>query len=187
MNMETSTTPDELAFAGKDFDEFREMMDATVLDSDLVRIDWLLEKIQHAEAQIAENNAVADRRIAMQEDFRQGENGKLERAIGWLTGEIGMIAPPDGDAMKEEYGKKSRVLAHGTFGHKMVSGDKVEITDPVQALAYAETNNLEVTTTTTRVVSKTVLKDHVKEVGIYGGTGWIFTPKREGFFVKAAE
>ena len=185
--MEAATAPTseaELELAGPDWAAFRAMMDETTADSDLVRIDWLLEKVTALRAEIAENNAVADRRIAMQEDFRQGENAKIDRAITYWVGQIGQLATDDGDAFKAEYGKKSRTLAHGSFGFKRKT-DSIEISDPKAALAFAVTNNLPVKTT--HSVSKTSLKDHAASTGEMEGEGWRHVEGGDVFFATPAK
>ena len=187
--MEAATAPlqvedGELAITGPEWDEFVQMMEDTTLTSDLVRIDWLLERVAAARAEIAENNAVADARIAMQEDFRQGENARIERKITWLVGEIGTLAPTDGVAMKAEYSKKSRTLAHGTFGFKS-HPDSIAIDDAKAALAFAVENSLPVKTV--HSVTKTTLKDHAKATGESEGGGWRLVPGADAFFVTPAK
>ena len=185
--MEAATTPvseAELELAGPDWDAFRAMMDDTTADSDLVRIDWLLEKVTGLKAEIAENDAVAKRRMEMQEDFRQGENAKIERAITYWVGQIGQLAPSDGDAFKAEYGKKSRTLAHGTFGFHRKTGT-VKVDNPAHALTFARANRIHVKTV--HSVLSSALKDYAKRTGETEGAGWHFIPGRDEFFVTPAK
>ena len=179
--MEAATSPAELELSGPDWSAFKTMMEDTTADSDLVRIDWLLERVAGLHAQIAENNEIADRRIAMQEDFRQGENGKLDRAITYWVGQIGQLAPPSGEAMKSEYGQKSRELAHGKFGFK-ARPERIEIDDEKAALAFAVKNHLPVRIVNS--VTKTSLKDHAAATGECEGDGWRRIEAADEFFVK---
>ena len=182
--MEATTVPlseAELELAGPDWDAFKAMMDDTTADSDLVRIDWLLEKVTGLKAEIAENDAVAKRRMEMQEDFRQGENAKIENAITYWVGQIGQLAPADGDAFKAEYGKKSRTLAHGSFGFKRRS-ERIEIDDEKAALAFAVKNHLPVRIVNS--VTKTSLKDYAQSTGEMEGDGWRRIEAADEFFVK---
>ena len=182
--MEATTVPlseAELELAGPDWDAFKAMMDDTTADSDLVRIDWLLEKVTALKAEIAENDAVAKRRMEMQEDFRQGENAKIENAITYWVGQIGQLAPPSGEAMKAEYGKKSRTLANGSFGFKRRS-ERIEIDDEKAALAFAVKNHLPVRIVNS--VTKTSLKDYAQSTGEMEGDGWRRIEAADEFFVK---
>ena len=184
--MEAATIPEELELVGADWDAFRQMMEDTETDSDLVRIDWLLERIRKAQAEIAENNEIADRRIAMQEDFRQGENAKIEGFVKWATGQIGVLAPDDGKAMKAEYGKLSRTLANGTFGFRQ-RPDRIEFDGKEEALVYAQENDIKVHRTISFTVQKTDFQAYVKKTGVAEGKGWRQVPGKSELFVKPAK
>ena len=185
--MEAATSPTseaELELAGPDWDAFKAMMEDTTADSDLVRIDWLLEKVTALKAEIAENDAVAKRRMEMQEDFRQGENAKIENAITYWVGQIGQLAPSDGDAFKAEYGKKSRTLAHGTFGYR-TRPDRVEIDGMEAVVLFAKGTDIPIKVVHT--ISKTDLKKHAQKTGLLDGPGWHLVPGGDEFFVTPAK
>lgn len=176
-----------LELSGPDWEEFQKMMSDTVLNSDLVRIDWLLERVATLEFEIAQNNETADRRIEMQEDFRQGENAKLQGAITHWTREIATLAPASGEAFKKEYGgKKSRQLAHGKFGYTQCP-DSVVIADDEKALAYATENGLQIKRVVQVSISKNELKAHAKNTGVSEGEGWRLVPGADEFYVKAGK
>ena len=123
-----------------------------------MRLEYLLEKLEAVELQIASNNDVARRRIDMIRAWEHGQNETLQKQVGWLTFEIGQTAPPDRFAFKLRYGKLSRELPHGKVGFR-AKPDSVEITDPAAAVAYAEANGLDLNTkTTVKVVTNVRLK-----------------------------
>lgn len=139
-----------------------------------VRLDYLLSRIGDLKAEIAGNNEVADRRVAMIEGWRAQANGSLERRAWWIQLQIEALA--DGYDYR---GKKSRSLPAGSFGFRKKS-DTLEIVDMPTAVAFAEANSLEIK----RSVNKTPLLIHFKATGeIPAGTE--FVPGGDEFFVRA--
>lgn len=138
------------------------------------RLDFLLQKMADRALAIANNDEVADRRIAMIEGWRRQQNATIEREIGWLR--LHFEALSDG----YDFGaKKSRALPHGTFGFRK-KGDTLEIIDMPAAVTFAEANGLEIK----RSVNKTPLLEHFRKTGeIPDGTE--FVPGGDAFFVKA--
>ena len=120
-----------------------------------VRLDWLMERIARRHRQVALNNAVADARKTMIEDWRQSQNQRLERGIAWLEGSIRQILPHTLEQFEREYGKKSRNLPHGTIGWRR-HPDKVEVFNEERALLWAKERGLEIAVKES--VSKTTLK-----------------------------
>ena len=174
----------ELELSGVDFAAFRQMMEDTALQSDEVRIDWLLEQMRDAKVKIEQNNSVAKARIHMIEDWQAGENAKIMRRIEWWIGEIGKIAPATADATKDEYGTKSRSLPNGSFGFKK-RPDHIEITDPGGALEDARVGGLDIAVK--EYVTKTTLKNHAVATGDTEGRGWRLVPGGDEFFVTPAK
>lgn len=122
------------------------------------RIDWLMERIAKRRRIIEDNDAVADARILQIEDWRQGENAKVQRQIDWFQSEIRRLLPIDAESFEREYGKKSRVLPFGTIGYKK-KPDTIEVFDEERALAWAKERGLEIKTIPAReTVAKPVLK-----------------------------
>ncbi len=109
-----------------------------------VRLDWLLERIVKRQRQIKRNNGVAEKRALMIEDWRRGENMKLESAIGWFESEVRSLLPPDSKEFEREYGKKSRNLPSGTVGWRR-QPDRIEIYDENKLLAWAKLLDLPIT------------------------------------------
>ena len=72
---------DERDFLAAFLDKVGSEADRTVTDS---RLDWLLEKLCKRKEQIARNDDIAKARLLQIEDWRQGENAKIERAAGWI-------------------------------------------------------------------------------------------------------
>ncbi len=157
--------------------------DGAITDID-TRIDYYLEKILAGENERMRNVATAKGRINMIEDWRAGENAKIERRRMYLVGQIGMLAPPDVEAMEAEHGRKSRSLPHGKFGFGQ-QGDKVEIEDAKAALAFALTNNL--TVETKHHVTKTALKNYAQSAGVIEGPGWELVVGQSEFFVSPSK
>ena len=106
---------------------------------------------------------------------------EIRETLGVLAVVAGLVFVT---AFKAEYGKKSRTLAHGSFGFKRKT-DSIEISDPKAALAFAVTNNLPVKTT--HSVSKTSLKDHFMATGEEEGQGWRHVEGGDEFFVTPAK
>ena len=98
---------------------------------------------------------MADARQLQIEDWRQGENAKLEKAIDWFQYEVRQLVPPDARTFEETYGQKSRRLPYGSIGFRRTPA-KVEVYDADKALAWAKAHGLE--TKVTETVSKTELK-----------------------------
>lgn len=169
-----------------EWDDFVAEMSAEATDvhSEETLIDRYLEEILRGENERMRNVATAKARINMIEDWREGENAKIERRRVYLVGQIGMLAPPDVDAMQAEHGKKSRSLPHGKFGFRQ-RADRVEIEDAKAAIAFALDNNLPVETTYS--VKKTTLKEHAKSTGETDGEGWHMEPGKSEFFVTPAK
>jgi len=161
-----SDTPDFIGLVDEDEREFLKAFLSTVHEEDDAtrndtRLDWLLEKLSKRREQITRNNAIADARKLMVEDWRQGENAKIERAVSWLEFQIRELVPPDGDAFQETYGAKSRALPFGTIGfHK--KPDTIQILDEEKTLQWAKTHGLEIKRVETETVSKTTLKAALK-------------------------
>jgi len=127
-----------------------------------VRLDWLLEKLAKRRAQVAENNAVAEARILQVEDWRQGENAKIERAISWIEYQIREMLPPDGETFEKTYGQKSRALPFGKVGFRQ-SPPKVEVFDKDKALAWAKARGVSTKLIPAREeVDKSALKEALK-------------------------
>ena len=147
------------------------------------RIDWLLERIGKRQAMIEQNDAVAKERILQMEDWRQGENAKLERAIEWFRYEVKKLLPMDAKSFQQAYGKKSRTLPFGTVGYKKHPA-KIEITDADRALLWAKAHNLPVTVKES--VSKTVLKEAVENI-TDNPDGFGVLPGHDEFFVRTNE
>lgn len=140
-----------------------------------VRLDCLLERIGSLQAEIADNNEVANRRIAMVEGWRSQANDSLEKRIWWLRLQIEALA--DGYDYR---GKKSRSLPSGSFGTRHRS-ETLEIIDMTAAVAFAKANDLEIK----ELVNKTPLLTHFKATGeIPDGTEHV--PGGDEFFVRAA-
>lgn len=146
------------------------------------RIDWLLERITKRQTMIAENNVIADARVAQIEDWRQGENDKLDRSIQWFRYQIQTLIPPDANTFAERYGKKSRALPFGVIGYKK-HPDKVEVFDADKALAWAKARNLPVNVKET--VSKTTLKEALAKENTDEGDGFQLAHGMDEFYVKA--
>ena len=134
----------------------RDIGDDEVTQRD-VRIDWLLGKLAKRRKQIARNNAVADARKLDIEDWRQGENGKIERSLSWIEYQIRELVPPDGKTFAETYGAKSRSLPTGTIGYRQ-RPSRIQILDDGRTLAWAKTHGVETTVVTTETVAKAALK-----------------------------
>jgi len=124
-----------------------------------VRLDWLLEKIAKRHGMVARNNAVADARVSMIEDWRRAENDRLLRGIAWLESNVRELLPQGADEFEREYGKRSRNLPYGTVGWRR-HPDKVEVFDEARALAWAKASGLEIATKES--VSKTTLKNSLE-------------------------
>ena len=180
-----SDTPDFIAEVDEDEREFlsaflsttQEEDDATRNDT---RLDWLLEKLAKRREQKARNNAIADARKLMVEDWRQGENAKIERAVSWLEFQIRELVPADSDAFSKTYGAKSRALPFGTIGYRK-SPPTIEVFDEPKALEWAKLHKLEIKVKES--VSKTELKKAI-EYTQDPPDGFGLIPGGETFFVK---
>lgn len=101
-------------------------------------LDVLLERLAKAEADIAENQEVARRRIQMIQAWEHSANESLQRQAGWLRQQVEMFA------RGYDYGSKtSRQLPHGEFGTKK-KPDSIEIVDQEKALGFARRVGLEI-------------------------------------------
>lgn len=101
------------------------------------RLDFLLQKMADRDLAIANNDEVADRRIAMIEGWRRQQNATIEREIGWLRLHFEALA--DG----YDFGNaRSRSLPHGSFGFRK-GPDRVEVVDMAKAVQWAKENGLE--------------------------------------------
>jgi len=143
------------------------------------RIDWLMERIAKRRGVIADNNATAAQRAAQIEDWRQGENAKIERSVDWFNYQIRLLLPADGAEFKDQYGKKSRTLPFGTVGFK-AHPSTLEVFDEERALAWAEARGLEIKTK--RTVSKTTLKKALGDER--SGDGFEVITHPDDFFVR---
>ena len=143
------------------------------------RLDWLLEKRGKQEAEIAKNNAIAERRLLQIEDWRQGENGKIERAMSWTDYQIRELLP-DADEMQNQYGKRSRILPFGTVGYRKTP-PKVEIFDEAKALEWARIHKVDIKVRES--VSKTDLKKAIQNTQD-PPDGFGLIPGSEEFFVR---
>lgn len=188
--MEAKAKPDIFAEADADEAAFLESIGADMPEGEELsavdaRIDYLLEKIGDRQHQIEHVSDVASRRIAMVQEWLDGEKAKLEREIEWLGSQVRAQVPPTPDALQEVYGtkKKSISLPHGSVGFR-ASRDTVAIEDKDAALEYAKANVPDAVRVSERVV-KTPLIEHAKVTGVAKGDGWRFVPGEDSFFVKA--
>ena len=181
------STPEIVALCEEDEREFLEAMDVgeleplespTLAETD-ARLDWLLERIAKRRHQVAENDAVAKKRLLQIEDWRQGENAKLERSIDWFQSQLRQLVPVDAQAFEGAYGQRSRRLPFGSFGYKK-HPPKVEITDDERALAWAKANGCEIKVKET--VSKTVLRAELEAGKV--GDGFELITSYDEFYVK---
>ena len=147
-------------------------------------IDFYLEEIGKLNAETWRNDEVAERRANMIEDWHQGEFGKIQRRIKYLTGQIGILAPADAFKMKDLHGKKSRSLPNGTYGYR-TGNDRIELDKHADALVYAKGEGLDINVLES--VTKTTLMAHFKATGAIEGPGWHYVKGTDAFFVKAAE
>lgn len=181
--------PEILRLAEEDEQEFlasflsKAHADAAVTDkTDTdIRVDWLLEKLGKRQAQIAQNNAIAEARKLQVEDWRQAENAKIERSISWIEYQIRELLPPDGESFQEAYGQKSRALPFGRVGFRQ-NPARVEVFDEDRALAWAKLHKLDIKIKES--VSKTDLKkaaEHTQDPP----DGFEVVPGLEEFYVKA--
>jgi hypothetical protein len=142
-------------------------------------IDEALERIREANAEIAHNNAVAQRRMDTVALWRDGENGKVEaRTAFWRQRIEALTAGYD-------YGKKrSRNLANGTFGLRTKPG-RVEILDMAKAVEFARLSNLPVKVR--EEVAKSDLATLAKD-GLHPSDddGWTWLEPRDEFYVTPA-
>lgn len=137
-------------------------------------IDRYLERIAEREAEIARNAEISARRVEMIKQWERDANVSLERECRWLQQQI------EGFSRQYDFGKKkTRALPHGEFGNRW-QPERIEIIDPVAAVAFAKANGLEIKES----VNKTPLHDHVKKTGIIPD-GVEVVPGWDKFFVKA--
>lgn len=185
---ETQPVEDELEFDA-DWQGFLAEMEGaapTEFDSDESKIDWLLGKLRKIRALVEENERVAQCGIRLQEDWLAGENAKLGRNATHFRRWIATLMPPSAEEAKKAYGKLSRSLPNGEIGYKK-DPDRLVIDDAEDALAYAESNELEIKVKTTRSVSVATLKDHMKATGVFEGDGWKHVEGHSHIFVRPAK
>lgn len=149
-----------------------------------LRADYLLEKVNEAEAEVARLDDFTARRVALIREHADVERGKLERRIGWLASKVRGLVPMTADEFKATYGKKSLNLPHGKLGFRAVRAT-VEIHDPVKALAFAKANGLDVSVT--EKVGKKPLIAYVTETGDVPGedAGIEWVDGYDAFYHKA--
>lgn len=182
---ELGGTPEIVDQIDQDEAEFLEAWGAepiharTEVDS---RIDWLMERIAKRRALVAENNAIASKRADQIEDWRVGENAKLERSIDWFRYQIRELLPIDGEAFKNQYGKKSRVLPFGTVGFKS-HPSTLEVFNEEDALAWAKARGLEIKVKES--VTKTTLKKALGDER--SGDGFELIEHPDDFFVRIGD
>jgi len=177
-----SDQPDIFGLVEEDEREFLATMgpdEAPTLAEVDSRLDWLLERIAKRRKQVAENDAVAKARLLQIEDWRQGENLKLERSIEWFQSQLRQLVPIDAQAFEASYGQRTRRLPFGTFGYKK-HPPKVEITDEERALAWAKANGCEIKVKET--VSKTALRAELEAGKV--GDGFELITSYDEFYIK---
>lgn len=144
-----------------------------------VRLDWCMEKIRQAKRMMEQNDRVAEARKLQIEDWRQGENRKLENRIGYFEWCVRELMPDDVEVFQDVYGKKSRDLPFGTVGFRQ-QPDKIEVYNEEQALAWAKLHKLP--TKIKETVSKTELKKAIKHTAD-PPVGFQLVPGSSEFFV----
>lgn len=169
--------------AEQDMAEFLSVMGLTEMpaagspDMD-VAIDRALEQIAEARREIAKNDAVAERRKQMIEDWRQEVNVTHENRIVWATRMVQSLASA------YDFGKKrSRSLPAGTFGFRK-SPDRLVVNDMDAALAFAKrTSQLAGEIKVTESIPSTPLKQWAQSTGEVPD-GCELVGGEDAFFVK---
>ena len=158
-----NTLPDILQEAEEEFSRAFPGDSLDPLTDTEARLDWLLERIANRQAEIATNNAIADRRKLQIEDWRQGENAKIERSIDWFNSQIRQLVPIEPTEFEQQFGKRSRTLPFGTIGYRKMP-DTIEVFNPERALEWAKARGQETKIIpASETVSKTVLKAALKQ------------------------
>ena len=193
--MDTATAPamsdTELELVGPDWAEFVAEMEADAPDGgdasqDENRINWILGKMSDITRLVLANKATALCGTRHWEEWLAGENMALSRQTRHWHGEIACLMPSSPEDAKKTYGKLSRSLPNGDVGWKK-DKDTIDVSDPKAALAYAETNHLEVAEKTTFSVSAATLKTHMEATGALEGDGWRHVEGKSHVFVKPAK
>jgi hypothetical protein len=115
------------------------------------------------------------------------EEGRLERQVDYLSGQIRALVPAvDGDAFKEVFGvkTKTRNLPHGKVGFR-ASRATVEVADEAAALDWCRENGVE--HGVKEYVKKPPVVKYIQDTGDVDVPGVVFKPSVDEFFVKPAE
>lgn len=138
-------------------------------------IDYQLAKIAVVRAEILRNTDVAKRRVAMIEDWRDGENAVLLRRIEYIERRV-----REHTVGYDFGGKRTRKLACGEFGLRLHPAS-IEIADKPAAVAFSKANSIPVRTT--EAPDARELKAWAESTGLVPD-GCTITEKHDEFFVK---
>lgn len=119
-------------------------------------IDAALERLAELEAEVEQNNQIAERRMDTIRLWRDAENERLSGNLDYWRMRINALVTG------YDFGKKkSRNLPHGTFGTRQKGGG-IEIIDADAALAFAKSKGIPLKES----VGKTALKEWHESTGL---------------------
>lgn len=120
-----------------DFEIIEEpVREAFIVDDD-GKADWAMRKLASVRRKQADNQSIYDREVARVAEWLQKVNTDLERDAEWFESNLKPYA-----LLERSNGRKSILLPHGTI--KTTAGrPKIEITDEIAFLAWAESSQPE--------------------------------------------
>jgi phage host-nuclease inhibitor protein Gam len=145
--------------------------------------DWALSRVSDLEAELAENNAVAEEAIARIQSRADKLNERVQKGITFFRSALAAYAYAHRDELLKGGKKKSRALLHGSLGWKKAGGD-LKVQDREALLAWARTQPVE--KAFLRIKEEPAVdevKRHFKASGEIP-PGCDVEPEREDFVVK---
>lgn len=143
------------------------------------RIDWLMEQMRENRDRAKANEDVAERRMDMIRHWRDEQNAGLDRQYAYLESLVLQ------HAAGYDYGKqKSRRLAFGKFGKRIVQRAGIRIVDKATALEFAKAHGIP--TKVTEEVQVTPLKEYADSTGVLPA-GCEPVPEVESFYVEVTK
>lgn len=140
--------------------------------------DHLLYNLGKIEDEIEETEAVAERRKAMVDHWRDDVVGRARARATALKARLGTLF-----RLIDTGKKKSIKLPSGDLGTKASRG-KIHIDDEDRAIAYARQHRIHVGVKRVQTLKKDDLRAHVEETGAESGPGWRFETGTDAFFAK---
>jgi phage host-nuclease inhibitor protein Gam len=151
--------------------------------ANLSDLNWALERMAAAEAQMAENAALAAEAHARIDARLASINHGPSRAIDYFSAQIRIYAESHRAELLKGGKKKSRDLPGGTIGWKKTGGTLV-VENADEALAWAKAQPLEANLTRVKVeLSKSGLNAHFKANGEIP-PGCVLTEESEELQIK---